>query len=106
MRFLIQWAGAAVLFALSFVVAHAATGGEPAAVPQVDIAPCLAAAAADDIDKAATACAAAIDNGETAKGDLIKALTARGGLYAGHDQVDRAIAADSRALELDSSLAD
>ncbi|MBW5436278.1 tetratricopeptide repeat protein [Bradyrhizobium canariense] len=106
MRFLIQWSGAGVLFALSFVVAHAATGGEPAAVPQVDIAPCLAAAAADDIDKAATACAAVIDNEKTAKGDLIKALIARGGLYARHDQVDRAIADDSRALELDSGLAD
>jgi len=106
MRFLIQWSGAGVLFALSFVAAHAATGGEPAAVPQVDIAPCLAAAAADDIDKAATACAAVIDNEKTAKGDLIKALIARGGLYARHDQVDRAIADDSRALELDSSLAD
>ena len=67
MRFLIQWSGAGVLFALSFVAAHAATGGEPAAVPQVDIAPCLAAAAADDIDKAATACAAVIDNEKTAK---------------------------------------
>lgn len=106
MRFLIQWSGAGLLFALSFVAAHAATGGEPAAVPQVDIAPCLAAAAADDIDKAATACAAVIDNEKTAKGDLIKALIARGGLYARHDQVDRAIADDSRALELDSGLAD
>jgi tetratricopeptide (TPR) repeat protein len=106
MRFLIQWSGAGLLFALSFAAAHAATGGEPAAVPQVDVAPCLAAAAADDIDKAATACAAVIDNEKTAKGDLIKALIARGGLYARHDQVDRAIADDSRALLLDSGLAD
>ena len=106
MRFLIQWSGAGVLFALSFVVAHDATGGEPAAVPQVDIAPCLAAAAVDDFDKAATACAAVIDNEKTAKADLIKALIARGALFARHDQVDRAIADDSRALELDSGLAD
>jgi tetratricopeptide (TPR) repeat protein len=106
MRFLIQWSGAGLLFALSFAAAHAATGGEPAAVPQVEVAPCLAAAAADDVDKAATACAAVIDNEKTAKGDLIKALIARGALLARHDQVDRAIADDSRALLLDSSLAD
>ncbi|MGY4365976.1 tetratricopeptide (TPR) repeat protein [Bradyrhizobium sp. LB1.3] len=95
-----------MLFALSFAAAHAATGGEPAAVPQVDVAPCLAAAAADDIDKAATACAAVIDNEKAAKGDLIKALIARGALFARHDQIDRAIADDSRALLLDSGLAD
>jgi tetratricopeptide (TPR) repeat protein len=87
-------------------VSHAATGGEPAAVVQVDIAPCLAAAAADDLDKAGPACAAVIDNEKTAKPDLIKALIARGAIYARHDQIDRAITDDSRALQLDPTLAD
>ena len=103
---LIRLSGAVALFALSLGVAHAATGGEPAAVVQVDVAPCLAAAAADDMDKAGSACAAVIDNEKTAKADLVKALVARGALYARHDQVDRAIADDSRALQLDPTLAD
>ncbi|MBR1133663.1 tetratricopeptide repeat protein [Bradyrhizobium iriomotense] len=108
MRFqkLIQWSAAAALSALSIGAAHGATGGEPVAVAQVDIAPCLAAAAADEMDKAGTACAAAIDNEKTAKADLVKALIARGALYARHDQIDRAIADDSRALLLDPTLAD
>src|SRR5437764_10867524 len=95
-----------VLLALPLGAAHAATGGEPAAVPQADIAPCLAAADADDMDKAGPACAAVIDNEKTAKPDLIKALIARGALLARHEQVDRAIADDSRALLLDPTLAD
>ena len=95
-----------LLCALSLAPALAATGGEPAAVIQLDVAPCLAATAADDMDKAATACAAVIDNEKTPKGDLIKALIARGALYARHGEVDRAIADDSRVLELDPALAD
>jgi tetratricopeptide (TPR) repeat protein len=108
MRFhkLVQLSGAVVLSVLSLGAAHAATGGEPAVVVQVDIAPCLAASAADDMDKTATACAAVIDNDKTAKADLVKALIARGALYARHDQIDRAIADDSRALQLDPTLAD
>jgi tetratricopeptide (TPR) repeat protein len=108
MRFfsLIQFSGAVLLLAMSLSAAHAATGGEPAAVPQADIAPCLTAAAADDMDKAAPACAAVIDNEKTAKPDLIKALIVRGALLARHDQIDRAIADDSRALLLDPTLAD
>jgi tetratricopeptide (TPR) repeat protein len=103
---LIQLSGAVLLCALPLGVALAATGGEPAAVTQVDIAPCLTAAAGDDLDKANSACAEVIDNEKTAKGDLIKVLVARGALYARHDQVDRAIADDSRALLLDPTLAD
>lgn len=95
-----------MLCALSLAAAQAATGGEPAAVIQLDVASCLAATAADDMDKAATACAAVIDNDKTAKADLIKALIARAALYARHDQIDRAIADDSRALLLDPTLAD
>lgn len=106
MRFLIHLFGAGLLYGLSLAPADAATGGEPVAVTPVDVAPCLAAAAADDMDKAATACDAVIDNEKTVKGDLIKALIARGALYARHDQIDRAIADDSRALLLDPGLAD
>lgn len=108
MRFfcLIQFSGVALVLALSPGLAHAATGGEPAAVVQVDVAPCLTAAAADDMDKAASACAAVIDNEKTPKPDLIKALVARGALLARHDQIDHAIADDSRALLLDPTLAD
>jgi tetratricopeptide (TPR) repeat protein len=108
MRFqnLTRLSGAVLLCALSVSVAHAATGSAPAAGAQVDIAPCLTAAAADDMDKANSACAAVIDNEKTAKADLVKALIARGALYARHDQVDRAIADDSRALQLDPTLPD
>lgn len=106
MRFhnLICVSGAVMVSALLLGTAHAATGAEP--VVQVDITPCLAAASADDLDKANAACGAVIDNEKTAKGDLIKALIARGALFARHDQLDRAIADDSRVLQLDSSLAD
>ncbi|WGD56493.1 tetratricopeptide repeat protein [Bradyrhizobium sp. CB1650] len=97
---------AALLGALPPGTADAATGGEPVAVTQVDIAPCLAATAADDMDKAASACAEVIDNEKTAKPDLVKALIARAELYARHDQLDRAIADDSRALQLDPALVD
>ncbi|WP_187437229.1 tetratricopeptide repeat protein [Bradyrhizobium rifense] len=107
MRFqkLLQLSGAVVLSALWLGAARAATGGEPAAA-QIDVAACLSAAAADDMDKATPACAAVIDNEKTAKPDLIRALVARGALLAQHDQIDRAIADDSRALLLDPGLAD
>ena len=111
MRFqkFIQVSAAALLSALSAILAgaaDAAAGGEPAGIVQVDIAACLSAAAADDTDKAGAACAALIDDEKTAKPDLIKALIARGALYARHDQIDRAIADDSRVLLLDPTLAD
>lgn len=95
-----------MLSALSLGAARAATGGEPAAIVQVDVAACLSATAADDMDKAGPACAAVIDNEKTAKPDLIKALIARGAMLARHDQIDRAVADDSRALLLDPTLAD
>ncbi|MCP3473866.1 hypothetical protein NLM33_26475 [Bradyrhizobium sp. CCGUVB1N3] len=104
---LIQCSCAAlVVCALSAHAGRAATGGEPAAVGQVDVAPCLAATAADDVEKATSVCADVIDNEKTAKPDLVKALVARGALLARHDQIDRAIADYSRALLLDPSLAD
>jgi tetratricopeptide (TPR) repeat protein len=108
MRFqkLLQLSGAVVLVTLSLATAWAATGAEPPAAAQIDVAACLSATAADDMDRAGPACAAVIDNEKTAKSDLIKALIARGALLARHDQVDRAIADDSRALLLDPTLVD
>jgi len=108
MRFhkLIQMSAGLVLSAVLSAAAHAATGSEPAAVVQIDVAACLTAAAADDMDRAGPACAAVIDNEKTAKPDLVRALIARGALLARHDQIDRAIADDSRALQLDPTLAD
>jgi tetratricopeptide (TPR) repeat protein len=104
---LVRGAGAALMLAaLSSTMAHAAAGGEPTTAGQVDIAPCLAATAADDLDKAAKACADAIDNEKTAKPELVKALIARGALLSRHDQIDRAIADYSRVLQLDPSSAD
>ena len=43
-----------------------ATGAEPAGHPQVDPEPCVAAAAADDADKAIAVCGALIDDAKTA----------------------------------------
>jgi tetratricopeptide (TPR) repeat protein len=103
---LIRSFGVAALWCALSVFACAATGGEPATIEQVDIAPCLAATAAGDVDKAASECAAVIDNEKTAKPDRVKALVARGALLARHDQIDAAIADDSRALQLDPTLAD
>lgn len=95
-----------MLSALSLGAARAATGGESTAAAQIDVDACLSAIAADDMDKAGPACIAVVDNEKTAKADLIKALIARGAMLARHDQIDRAIADDSRALLLDPTLAD
>ena len=83
-----------------------ATGTEPASNPQVDPAPCVAAAAADDADRIIAACGALIDNAKTAKPDRIKALIARAGAYARKDQIDRAIGDYDTVLRLDPALAD
>jgi len=83
-----------------------ATGVEPAKDPQVDPAPCIAAAAAGDDDKTINVCGALIANEKTAKVDRIKALTARGGAYERKDMTDRAIADYDGVLRLDPALAD
>ena len=54
---------------------------EPAAAPQADPAPCVAAVAANDDDKIIAVCGALIDNEKTVKADRIKALIARAGAY-------------------------
>jgi tetratricopeptide (TPR) repeat protein len=83
----------------------AATGTDPAADPQIDPAPCVAAAASD-ADKIIAICGALIDNEKTAKADRIKALIARAGAYDRKDQTDRAIADYDTTLRLDPTLAD
>jgi tetratricopeptide (TPR) repeat protein len=83
-----------------------ATGAEPVTGPQVDPAPCLAAATADATDKIIAVCGALIDGEKTSKADRIKALTARAGAYERKDQIDRAIGDYDTVLRLDPALAD
>jgi tetratricopeptide (TPR) repeat protein len=80
--------------------------GADAAVPPADPAPCLAAVAANDDDKIINACGALIDNEKTTKADRLKALIARAGAFTRKEQIDRAIADDDVALQLDPSQAD
>src|SRR5688500_2057130 len=67
----------ASLLSTAFVQAAFATGAEPTKDPQVDPAPCVAAAAANDDDKTISVCGALIRNEKTARSDRIKALIAR-----------------------------
>jgi tetratricopeptide (TPR) repeat protein len=90
----------------AFVQAGFAAGAEPAQDLQVDPAPCVAAATANDDDKIITVCGALIDNERTARSDRIKALIARGGAYGRKDMTDRAIADYDDVLRLDPALAD
>jgi tetratricopeptide (TPR) repeat protein len=83
-----------------------ATGVEPSTDPQVDPAPCVAAAATSDADKIIAICGALVDNAKTLKADRIKALIARAGAYNAKEMTDRAIGDDDVALRLDPGLAD
>jgi tetratricopeptide (TPR) repeat protein len=83
-----------------------ATGTEPAADPQVDPAPCVAAAAAEDADRIIAVCGALVDNEKTVKADRVMALIARAGAYDRKDMIDRAIGDYDTALRLDPGLAD
>jgi tetratricopeptide (TPR) repeat protein len=83
-----------------------ATGTEPATDPQVDPAPCLAAATADDTDKIVAVCGALVDNEKTAKADRIKALIARARAYDRKQMIEHAIGDYDTALRLDRTLAD
>jgi tetratricopeptide (TPR) repeat protein len=96
---------ASVLWAASAY--HAcATGTEPVTDPQIDPAPCVAAAAADDADKIIAVCGALVDNDKTLRADRIKALIARAGAYGRKDMIDRAIGDYDTALRLDPTLSD
>jgi len=83
-----------------------AATGEPVTDPQIDPAPCVAAATANDADAIISVCGALIDNDKTQRADRIKALIARAGAFALKDQIDRAIADDDTVLRLDPTLAD
>jgi tetratricopeptide (TPR) repeat protein len=98
------------IVASSFCMALArpafATSVEPLRDVQADPAPCLAAAGANNDDKAVALCTELIDNENTAKADRVKALIARGDAYARKDMTDRAISDYDSALAIDSTLAD
>jgi tetratricopeptide (TPR) repeat protein len=83
-----------------------AAGGEPAADPLNDPAPCLSVAMTNDDDKIIAACGVLIDHEKTAKPDRIKALIARAGALRHKEQIDRAIADYDAALLLDPTPAD
>jgi tetratricopeptide (TPR) repeat protein len=83
-----------------------ATGAEPSTDPQIDPAPCVAAASAGDDDRIVNICGALVDNEKTPKADRIKALIARAGAFERKDQIDRAIGDYDTALRLDPTLAD
>jgi tetratricopeptide (TPR) repeat protein len=83
-----------------------AISSDPATAPQVDPAPCAAAAAANEDDKIVAICGALVDNEKTLKADRIKALIARAGAYSRKDQIDRAIGDYDMVLRLDPALAD
>jgi tetratricopeptide (TPR) repeat protein len=103
---LIKTAAAALLLCSALPRATFATGTESATDLQVDPAPCLAAAAANDSDKIIAVCGALIGNEKALRADRIKALIARAGAYDRKDQIDRAIGDYDSVLRLDPTLAD
>jgi tetratricopeptide (TPR) repeat protein len=112
---MIEWAGlrttlVAVLGAGALILCGAcpvfATSTEPVTDPQIDPAPCVAAAAANDADGIIAICGALVDNDRTVRADRIKALIARAGAYDRKDLIDRAIGDYDTALRLDPTLAD
>jgi tetratricopeptide (TPR) repeat protein len=83
-----------------------ATSTEPVTDPQVDPAPCVVAAAANDADRIIAICGALVDNDKTLRADRVKALIARAGAYDRKGLIDRAIGDYDTALRLDPTLAD
>jgi tetratricopeptide (TPR) repeat protein len=98
----------AVALPLSAALSHSAfaAGAEPGKDLQLDPAPCLAAAAANDGDKIVPLCSALIDNEKTEKPDRIKALVARAGVFERKEMYDSAISDYDAVLRLDPTLAD
>jgi tetratricopeptide (TPR) repeat protein len=99
---------AAIAALLWTALPHAAgaTGAEPATDPQIDPAPCLAAAATNDADRIIAICGALIDNEKTMRADRIKALIERAGAYNRNEMIERAIGDYDTVLRLDPTLAD
>ena len=83
-----------------------ASSTEPLTDPQVDPAPCVAAAAAHDADNIIAICSILVDNEKTLKADRIKALIARAGAYDAKEMIDRAIGDYDTVLRLDPTLSD
>jgi tetratricopeptide (TPR) repeat protein len=101
--------GAAVASALWAATSGGALAAisEPSGDPNIDPAPCFAAAAAEaDPEQIITSCGAVIDNEKTAAADRLRALLARARAYIRKQQDDRAIADYDVALKLDPTLAD
>jgi tetratricopeptide (TPR) repeat protein len=96
----------AAVFCCALAIGAGATGTEPAADPLLDPAPCVAAVTANDDDRIMAACGPLIDNQKTAKGDRIKALIARAGVFSRRNEVARAIADYDTVVWLDASLAE
>ena len=100
------WLAAVALLCAASPRAGFATSAEPSADPQLDPAPCIAAAAAGNDDSIIRICGALIDHARTAKPDRIKALLARAGAYDRKEMLDSAISDYDAALRLDPALAD
>jgi tetratricopeptide (TPR) repeat protein len=103
---LIRNAAAAALLCAALPHGAFASGTEPSTDPQVDPAPCVAAAASNDADNIIAICGALADNDKTLKADRIKALIARAGAYDRKEMIDRAIGDYDTVLRLDPTLAD
>jgi tetratricopeptide (TPR) repeat protein len=96
---------AVLLLCAGLSLAHA-TGTDAEKAPLVDPMPCWTAIAAGADGKIVTDCGTLIDNDKTARADRIKALAARGGVFARQDQIDRAIADYDVLLKLDPTAVD
>jgi len=96
----------AAVFWGALAVGAGATGTEPAADPQVDPAPCVAAVTANDDDRIMSACGILIDSQKTTRGDRIQALLARAAVFRRRNEVDRAIADYDTVVWLDAALAE
>ena len=103
---LIRNAAVAVLLCAALPHGAFATSTEPVTDPQIDPAPCVAAAAADDADNIIVICGALADNDKTLKADRVKALIARADAYDRKEMIDRAIGDYDAVLRLDPTLAD
>src|ERR1700730_18673484 len=79
-----------------------ATGNEPVTDPQIDPAPCVAAAAADDADQIIAVCGALVDNDKALRADpaLSDIFNARGELGRKKGDRPRALADFGAAIKV------
>jgi len=106
LKTLIRNAAIAALLCAALPHGAFASSTEPLTDPQVDPAPCVAAAATHDDDNIIAICGALADNDKTLKADRIKALIARAGAWDRKEMIDRAIGDYDTVLRLDPTLAD